>query len=147
MIETLTNQFAELCLRILRFVACHPVDKGDFRPDNQAQCITTRIKIFRLLIMSKTHGRGTDIHNLSQVKIMFTVGQRTPQAPPVLMTGNTIHRIFLSIKIETFSGNNFVMTNTQRLRDLVNHLTICQQTGDYFVKIRVLPTLPEMRIL
>ena len=58
--------------------------------------------------MSKTDGCRTDIHNSSQVEVMIFILQRTTQPPPVLMAGNTVHRILLAIQIEPFACNNLV---------------------------------------
>ena len=60
--------------------------------------------------MSKTDGCRTDIHDRSQIEVMVLILQRTTQSPPVLMTGNTIHRILLTVQIESFTGNDLIFT-------------------------------------
>ena len=107
-IETLTNHLAQLVTAVFRFLTGNTVDKRNLRPDNQSQAVATRIQIIGLLIMSKTDRGCTDIHNSSQVEVMVLILQGTSQPPPVLMAGNTVHRILLSIQVKAFTCYNFI---------------------------------------
>ena len=147
MIEALADHFTQLVTAILRFLSGHTVYKRYLRPNNQPQAVTTGIQIIGLLIVGKTNGCRTDIHDRSQIEIMVFVLQGTSQPPPVLMTGNTIHRIFLTIQIETFAGNNFIFTQPQRLYHFINHLSVFNQTADNLIQIRIFTSLPQSRFL
>ena len=147
MIEALADHFTQLVTAVLRFLSGHTVYKRYLRPNNQPQAVTTRIQIIGLLIVGKTNGCRTDIHDRSQIEIMVFVLQGTSQPPPVLMTGNTIHRIFLTIQIETFAGNNFIFTQPQRLYHFINHLSVFNQTADNLIQIRIFTSLPQSRFL
>ena len=125
-IETLTNQFTKLRLCIFGFISCHPIHKRNLCPDDQSQRIATGIQVIRLLIVGETDSSCSDIHNLSQVEIMFFVGKRTTQSPPILMTGYPIHRVFLTIQVETFAYHNLISTNTQWLYHLINYFSVRQ---------------------
>ena len=80
--------------------------------------------------MSKTHGRCPNFHNLLQIKIMFPVSQCTAHPPPVLMTGNSIHRIFFTIQEETFSSHSLIFTQAEWLYHFINYLSVLFQTRD-----------------
>ena len=144
MIEILTDQFAKLTLRILCLITGDTVHKRNLGPDNQPQGVATGIQVIRLLIMGKTDGGGTHIHDLCQVEVVVLILQGTSQAPPVLVTADSIHRIFLSVQIKTFTGYNLILTDPQRLDHFVNHLSILHQARNHLIKIRVFPPLPQM---
>ena len=78
---------------------------------------------------------------------MVFVLQRTAQSPPVLMAGNAVHRVFLSIQIESFAGNDLVFAQAQRLHHFVDHFPVPDQAAHDLIQIRVLPALPQGGIL
>ena len=45
---------------------------------------------------------------------------------PILMTGYPIHRVFLTIQVETFACHNLISTNTQWLYHLINYFSVRQ---------------------
>ena len=133
MVETLPDQFAQLRLCVFCFIAGYTINERYFGPDNQSKTITTGIKIIGLLVVGKTNSCSSYIHDSSQVKIVLLIFKSTSQAPPVLMSCHSIHRIFLSVQIETFAGYDLVFAYSQWLGHFINHFTIGQQTGNNFV--------------
>ena len=132
-IKILSDQFSHLLMGIIPFLPRHPIYKRNLSPDYQSQTIAFGIHILCLLIMCQANGSSSNIHNHSQIRVMFLICQRTAFSPPVLMAGYSIHGIFLSIQEETFPGYNFIFTDTQRLYHFINHPSLLLQTGYYLI--------------
>ena len=126
MIYFIMNTHLLMC--IVPLLSGYPIDKRNFRPNHQTQCVTTGIDIIRLLIMRKADSSCTYIHNLRQIEIVFFIGQGTAQLPPILVAGYTIHWIFLSIQEESLACHHFIFPEPQRLDNFIQHTAVLHET-------------------
>ena len=63
------------------------------------------------------------------------------------MAGDAIHRIFLTVQVETFTGHDLILTQTQWLDNFVDHFSVLNEAAYDFIQVRILASLPQRRIL
>ena len=79
---------------------------GDFSPDYKTVFVAEVIEILVMLIVRKTDGGCTYLHDEADVLSMMLGKKCVAEADSVLMTGNTSQGVFLAVEDKASFGVN-----------------------------------------
>ena len=148
MVVILHNELAHLLERILprpRRIQEHR-DKRDFRPDNHAGLIAQIVEISVVLIVRKADGIRAHLLDELHILLMLPFANRPSLIQPILMAGNTVQRIGPPVERKARVRMHFKSTHAKARTNRVELRAALQQLRASFVEIRILHTIPQMRV-
>ena len=146
-IVVLNDQLCHLADGVLPAIGHVRGNIGNFRPDHQSALIAQIIENLAVLIMRQTDGVGTEFADQVDVFLVMLPFQGIADFRPVLVAAHTAQRIRLSVENEALLRINPIGTHAEARADLILELIIHKHAHSHGVEIRILPALPEMRLL
>ena len=91
----------------------------DLCPYDHTFLIAQIIEVLIMLIMCQTHGIGSDLLDQFHVTLVLLFGNGISDALEILMAGNAMKRIWLSVQVKSFIRIYCKRTNAKTLADFI----------------------------
>ena len=100
-----------------------------------------------MLIVSKTNGGSTDLHDEIDIFLVMLGEKSVAYAESVLVTGYTSKWVFLTVEYEAVVRIDLEASHTETRGNRVNSLAASDNRSHSRVKIRIASAVPEMYVL
>ena len=140
----LDNEFPHLVQRVLPSAGHMLGDIGDLGPNHHAPLVAQIIEELVVLVVGQADGVGTHLTDQVYIPDMVFFREGIAHAPAVLMAGNTVQRVALSVEEEPPVGVNFVTAEAEPAADRVQQGIAQQQFRRQGVQIGIPASLPQV---
>ena len=147
MIIVLNDQLTHLRHRVVVSAAHMTGNIRNFCPDHHTALVAKIVKILIVLIVRKSDGICADLTNEIHILKVMLGKKRIADLPSVLMTADTVERIFLSVENKTGLSINTEGTAAETRGYLIDFLAPANDRYLCRVEIGINSTVPKVYVL
>ena len=147
MVVILCDQLSHLRNGILTAVRHVLGDIRNLSPDHQALLVAQIIEMLIVLIVCKANGVGTHLKDQCDILLMILRGQCISLLRTILMAGNTMKRIALTVQNKALLRIDYIAAAAESCDSLIQCLAVSLERYNSGVQMRILASIPKMYIL